>query len=463
MSNSQDEKLGKESIPKLMFTLAIPSILAQLINVLYNIVDRIYIGNMSGIGDLALTGVGVTFPIIILISAFSALAGMGGAPLASIKLGSGDKDGAEKILGNATTLLIIFSIILTILFSIFKEPLLYMFGASENIIGYGLDYITIYLYGTVFVQFALGLNMFISAQGFAKTAMLSVLIGAITNIILDPIFIFGLNLGVKGAALATIISQCLSAIWVVYFLLSKKSKSTIKIKKENLKINKAIVGSILALGVAPFVMQATESLIGIVLNSGLQKYGGDLYVGSMTIMMSIMQLLVVPISGLTQGVQPIISYNYGAKQYDRVKKTFKLLILVSFTATTLGTLAIILFPNIFVGMFTQQKELAELTANMIKIFMCGMWAFGIQMACQATFMGLGQAKISLFLALLRKVILLIPLAIILPKFAGAVGIYWAEPVADIVASSTTLIIFLLSYKKILAEIKDNDKNTASIA
>lgn len=463
MSNSQDEKLGKESIPKLMFTLAIPSILAQLINVLYNIVDRIYIGNMSGIGDLALTGVGVTFPIIILISAFSALAGMGGAPLASIKLGSGDKDGAEKILGNATTLLIIFSIILTILFSIFKEPLLYMFGASENIIGYGLDYITIYLYGTVFVQFALGLNMFISAQGFAKTAMLSVLIGAITNIILDPIFIFGLNLGVKGAALATIISQCLSAIWVIYFLLSKKSKSTIKIKKENLKINKAIVGSILALGVAPFVMQATESLIGIVLNSGLQKYGGDLYVGSMTIMMSIMQLLVVPISGLTQGVQPIISYNYGAKQYDRVKKTFKLLILVSFTATTLGTLAIILFPNIFVGMFTQQKELAELTANMIKIFMCGMWAFGIQMACQATFMGLGQAKISLFLALLRKVILLIPLAIILPKFAGAVGIYWAEPVADIVASSTTLIIFLLSYKKILAEIKDNDKNTASIA
>lgn len=463
MSNSQDEKLGKESIPKLMFTLAIPSILAQLINVLYNIVDRIYIGNMSGIGDLALTGVGVTFPIIILISAFSALAGMGGAPLASIKLGSGDKDGAEKILGNATTLLIIFSIILTILFSIFKEPLLYMFGASENIIGYGLDYITIYLYGTVFVQFALGLNMFISAQGFAKTAMLSVLIGAITNIILDPIFIFGLNLGVKGAALATIISQCLSAIWVVYFLLSKKSKSTIKIKKENLKINKAIVGSILALGVAPFVMQATESLIGIVLNSGLQKYGGDLYVGSMTIMMSIMQLLVVPISGLTQGVQPIISYNYGAKQYDRVKKTFKLLILVSFTATTLGTLAIILFPNIFVGMFTQQKELAELTSNMIKIFMCGMWAFGIQMACQATFMGLGQAKISLFLALLRKVILLIPLAIILPKFAGAVGIYWAEPVADIVASSTTLIIFLLSYKKILAEIKDNDKNTASIA
>lgn len=452
MSNSQDEKLGKENIPKLMFTLALPAILAQLINVLYNIVDRIYIGNMAGVGDLALTGVGVTFPIIILISAFSALAGMGGAPLTSIKLGSCDKDGAEKILGNATTLLIIFSIVLTILFSVFKEPLLYMFGASENIIGYSLDYITIYLWGTVFVQFALGLNMFISAQGFAKTAMLSVLIGAITNIVLDPIFIFGLDLGVKGAALATIISQCLSAIWVVNFLLSKKSKSVIKIKKENLKINKTIIGSIVALGVAPFIMQATESLIGIVLNSGLQNYGGDLYVGSMTIMMSIMQLLVVPISGLTQGVQPIISYNFGAKKYDRVKKTFRLLIIVSFTATVLGTLAIILFPNVFVRMFTQQQELADLTAKMIKIFMCGMWAFGIQMACQATFMGLGQAKISLFLALLRKVILLIPLAIILPKFAGVVGIYWAEPVADIVASFTTLIIFLNSYKKILGEI-----------
>lgn len=463
MSNSQDEKLGKESIPKLMFTLALPAILAQLINVLYNIVDRIYIGNMAEVGDLALTGVGVTFPIIMLISAFSALAGMGGAPLASIKLGAGDKEGAEKILGNSTTLLIICSVVLTTVFMIFKEPLLFMFGASENIIGYGLDYITIYLWGTVFVQFALGLNMYISAQGFAKTAMLSVLIGAIANIVLDPIFIFGLNLGVKGAALATIISQCLSAIWVVYFLSSNKSKSVIKIKRENLKLNKAIVGSVIALGVAPFIMQATESLLGIVLNSGLQKYGGDLYVGSMTIMMSVMQLLVVPIQGLTQGVQPIISYNFGAKKYDRVKKTFRLLIFVSFAATVLGTLAIIIFPNIFVSIFTQKQELADLTTKMIRIFMAGMWAFGIQMACQSTFMGLGQAKISLFLALLRKVILLIPLAIILPKFVGVVGIYWAEPVADIIASFTTLTIFLLSYKKILGEIETEENKNTHIA
>lgn len=464
MANSQEEKLGKDSIPKLMFTLALPAILAQLINVLYNIVDRIYIGHIPEIGDLALTGVGVTFPIIMIISAFSALAGMGGAPLASIKLGAGDKEGAEKILGNSTTLLLIFSVVLTIVFLIFKEPMLYLFGASDNTIVYSLDYITIYLYGTIFVQFALGLNMYISAQGFAKTAMLSVLIGAITNIVLDPIFIFVLDLGVTGAALATIISQCLSAIWVVYFLLSKKSKSIIKIKKENLKINKTIVGSIVALGVAPFIMQATESLINIVLNSGLQKYGGDLYVGSMTIMMSIMQLLVIPIQGLTQGVQPIISYNYGAKQYDRVKKTFKILIAASFTATTIGCLTIVLFPDIFVGIFTKKEELAQLTSQMIRIYMAGMWAFGLQMACQATFMGLGQAKISLFLALLRKVILLIPMAIILPKILNnVVGIYWAEPIADIIASFSTLTMFLFTYKKILADKDDLSTESSNIA
>lgn len=460
MENSQDKKLGTESIGKLIFSLALPAILAQLINVLYNIVDRIYIGHIPEIGDLALTGVGVTFPIIMLISAFSALAGMGGAPLASIKLGAGDKDEAEKILGNSTTLLLIFSVILTIVFMIFKEPLLYMFGASDNTIVYGLDYITIYLFGTIFVQFALGLNMYISAQGFAKTAMLSVLIGAITNIVLDPIFIFGFNMGVNGAALATIISQCLSAIWVLYFLISTKSKSIIKIKRKHLHINKKITLSIIALGVSPFIMQATESLINIVLNSGLQRYGNDLYVGSMTIMMSVMQLLVVPIQGLTQGVQPIISYNYGAKNFDRVKKTFKLLIIISFTATTLGCLTIIIFPEIFVGMFTQKEELAVLTSQMIKIYMAGMWAFGLQMACQSTFMGLGQAKISLFLALLRKVVLLIPLALLLPIKFGVNGIYYSEPIADIVASFTTLTVFLLSYKKILSESSINNSNIA---
>lgn len=459
MNNSQDSRLGKESIVKLIFALGLPSILAQLINVLYNIVDRMYIGHIAEIGDLALTGVGVTFPIIMVISAFSALAGFGGAPLASIKLGEQDKEGAEKILGSSTALLLVFSVVLTIGLLIFKEPLLYLFGASDNTIVYANSYITIYLFGTIFVQLALGLNSFISAQGFAKTAMLSVLIGAITNIVLDPIFIFGLNLGVNGAALATIISQCVSAIWVVRFLLS--SKSIIRIKKHNIKLNKKVILSIAALGISPFIMQTTESLINIVFNVGLQKYGGDLYVGSMTILTSVMQLLVVPIQGFTMGVQPLISYNFGAKNYDRVKKAFKILIGTTFTVSTLGCLFAIAFPEILVSLFTQKSELVALTSKMLPIFFAGMWAFGIQMGCQSTFMALGQAKISLFLALLRKVILLIPLALILPIFFKVTGIYYAEPIADILASATTLIVFIFSYKKILGEgIKKKEKLSA---
>lgn len=391
MNNSQDSRLGKESIVKLIFALGLPSILAQLINVLYNIVDRMYIGHIPEIGDLALTGVGITFPIIIVISAFSALAGFGGAPLASIKLGEQDKEGAEKILGSSTALLLVFSVVLTIGFLVFKEPLLYLFGASDNTIVYANSYITIYLFGTIFVQLALGLNSFISAQGFAKTAMLSVLIGAITNIVLDPIFIFGFNLGVKGAALATIISQCVSAIWVVRFLLS--SKSIIRIRKHNIKLNKKVVLSIVALGISPFIMQSTESLINIVFNVGLQKYGGDLYVGSMTIMTSVMQLLVVPIQGFTMGVQPLISYNFGAKKYDRVKKAFKILIGTTFTVSTLGCLFAVSFPEILVSLFTQKPELVALTSEMLPIFFAGMWAFVVQMGCQSIFMALGQAKI----------------------------------------------------------------------
>lgn len=449
MRNSQDEKLGTEKISKLIISLAIPSILAQSINVLYNIVDRIYIGHIPAIGDIALTGVGVTFPIIMTISAFSSLSGFGGAPLASINLGAGKRNEAEKILGNATSMLLIFSAVLTILFLVFKTPLLYLFGASDNTILYAEKYISIYLCGTIFVQLSLGLNTFISAQGAAKTAMLSVIIGAVTNIILDPIFIFIFNLGVQGAAIATIISQCISAIWVVHFLVSSKSTSSMKIRKKNLALNKKIALSILALGISPFIMQVTESLINIVLNSGLQKYGGDIYVGSMTIMMSVMQLLVVPAHGLTQGVQPIISFNFGAGKPERVIKTFKTSLIASVTTTTLGCLCIMLFPKVFVGMFTQKEELVSLTSQMIRIYIAGMWAFGLQTACQSSFMGLGQAKISLFLALLRKVILLIPLALILPIYYGVTGIYFSEPIADITASFTTLTVFLLSYKKII--------------
>ena len=448
MANTKDEMLGTESIPKLMLRLSLPAVAAQFINMLYNIVDRIYIGNIPEIGDMALTGVGVTFPIIMLISAFSAFAGMGGAPLASIRMGAGDRKGAERILGNCFTLLLCISAVLTVVFLVFKEPLLYMFGASDNIIGYALDYITIYLFGTLFVQMALGLNTFISAQGQATTAMLSVLIGAIINIVLDPILIFGFHMGVKGAALATIFSQAVSAAWVLRFLFSKKSG--IRIRRENIRLNKKVVASVAALGIAPFIMLATESLVSITLNSGLQKYGGDLYVGSMTIIQSIMQMIVMPVQGIVQGAQPIMSYNYGAQKYDRVRKTFFLLLRVTLSVTVLACLATVFFPTVFARLFTPKAELIALTAQVMPIFFAGIWAFGAQMACQTTFMALGQAKTSLFLALLRKIILLVPLALILPlAMNNVMGIFLAEPIADIIASVTTLVLFLAGYKKLL--------------
>lgn len=417
--NQQSEKLGKEPLRKLFFTMAIPSVLAQLINVLYNIVDRIYIGHIKDIGSLALTGVGVTFPIIMVVSAFSAFAGQGGAPLASILLGAKDQEKAEKVLGSSTALLLVFSISLTLIFQILKTPLLYAFGASDNVIGFAQDYIGLYLWGTIFVMLSLGLNTFISGQGNAKTAMFSVLIGAVTNIILDPIFIFVMNMGVKGAALATVISQAFSAIWVVNFLISKKS--SLKIKRENLKLDMKFVKKIGSLGCSPFIMQSTESLVLLTLNSGLQKYGGDLYVGSMSILISVLQLIFVPVSGIAQGVQPIISYNFGAGNRERVIKTFKALLIVCLVATMfMGGIAV-LFPNFYVKMFTESEELMKLTSKMMPIFTLGMCIFGIQQSIQVTFLAMGQAKFSIFIALLRKVILLVPLAIILPRFLGVKG------------------------------------------
>ena len=447
--NNNDKRLGAEPIPRLIFSLALPAVAAQLINVLYNIVDRIYIGHMEGAGDLALTGVGITLPILMVISAFSAFVGMGGAPLASIRLGEGDHKGAERILGNSMTLLMIISVTLTALFLAFKRPLLYLFGASGNLIGYADSYLTIYLIGTIFVQISLGLNTYISAQGNAKTAMLSVLIGAIANIILDPILIFWAGLGVSGAALATIFSQALSAVWVMRFLLSEKS--VIRLRRQNMKLDRKIVGSIAALGVSPFLMQSTESLVNVVFNSGLQKYGGDLYVGSMTIMQSVMQLIVVPINGFGQGVQPIISYNYGARLEGRVRQTFRVLITITVSVAAAMCLLVVFFPAAFASIFTQKQELIDLTARMLPVFMAGIFAFGAQMGCQATFLALGQSKISLFLALLRKVILLVPLALILPRFFGVEGIYFSEPIADILSAATAVLLFALNFNKILGK------------
>ena len=447
--NQQSEKLGKEPLRKLFFTMAIPSVLAQLINVLYNIVDRIYIGHIKDIGSLALTGVGVTFPIIMVVSAFSAFAGQGGAPLASILLGAKDQEKAEKVLGSSTALLLVFSISLTLIFQILKIPLLYAFGASDNVIGFAQDYIGLYLWGTIFVMLSLGLNTFIGGQGNAKTAMFSVLIGAVTNIILDPIFIFVMNMGVKGAALATVISQAFSAIWVVNFLISKKS--SLKIKRENLKLDMKFVKKIGSLGCSPFIMQSTESLVLLTLNSGLQKYGGDLYVGSMSILISVLQLIFVPVSGIAQGVQPIISYNFGAGNRERVVKTFKALLIVCLMATMfMGGIAV-LFPNFYVKMFTESEELMKLTSKMMPIFTLGMCIFGIQQSIQVTFLAMGQAKFSIFIALLRKVILLVPLAIILPRFLGVKGIYYAEPMADITSVVVASITFALNFKSILKQ------------
>lgn len=448
INRSSEEALASAPIGMLMLKLAVPAVAAQVINMLYNIVDRIYIGHIPEVGRTALTGLGITFPIIMLISAFAAFAGMGGAPLASIRLGAGDRDGAEKILGSSTTMLLCTSVVLTVVFSIIKEPVLMAFGASTDTIGYAVDYISIYLLGTIFVQYALGLNTFISAQGKAMVAMCSVLIGAVLNIILDPVFIFVFNMGVRGAAIATVISQGISACWVVGFLCS--GRSGLRIRRANLRPNWSVISKIAALGVAPFIMQSTESLVTVVLNSGLQRYGGDLYVGTLTIMQSVMQMVVMPTQGITQGVQPIMSYNYGAQNYQRVRKTFKLLLKVTLTVTVCAFLVVSLIPEQLALIFNDDPELVELTGKMMPIFFGGIWAFGAQMACQSAFMAMGQAKTSLFLALLRKVILLIPLALLLPWAMGNVlGIYIAEPVADILASSTTLTLFLSQRKKLL--------------
>ncbi len=443
-----EEALAKAPIGRLMLKLAVPAVAAQIINMLYNIVDRIYIGHIPVVGQTALTGVGVTFPIILLISAFAAFAGQGGAPLASIRLGAGDRDGAEQILGNSLTLLLGAAAILTVAFSIFKRPLLMAFGASQETIGYGVDYIGIYLLGTVFVQLALGLNTFISAQGKATVAMLSVLIGAVLNIVLDPVFIFLFDLGVQGAAIATILSQAVSAAWVLLFLCS--SRSGLRVRWKNMKLRRKTTVNIVALGIAPFIMQSTESLVTVVLNTGLQTFGNDLYVGSMTILQSVMQMIVMPTQGITQGVQPIMSYNYGAGDYRRVRDTFKRLLAVTMTVTICAFLIVCLFPELLARLFNNNAQLVELVAQVMPIFFGGIWAFGAQMACQITFMALGQARTSLFLALLRKVILLVPLAIILPRVTGSVmGIYVAEPVADFLASATTLTLFLSRRKKLL--------------
>ena len=445
MSNKSID-LGKGNIGKLLFTLAIPTIIGQLVNLLYNIVDRIFIGKMAS-GDLAMAGVGFAMPIILLVSAFTMLFAAGGAPLTAIEMGKQDNEKAEEIMSNCFSMLISGGIILTIVSLLFKEPILWAFGASNATIGYGLDYLSIYLVGTIFVQISLGMNLFINTQGFTKIGMLTVIIGAAINIVLDPILIFGFNMGVKGAALATIIAQGVSAIFVLRFLFGKKS--ILKIRKRYLKINKKLALSIVSLGVAPFIMQATESLVLVSLNNQLLKYGGDLAVGAMTVMSSVMQVIMMPLTGLTQGAQPIMSYNFGAKAMTRVKKTFKLLFVICLSYSALMVLLIMIFPEVFVSIFNNKPELVEITSWAMRIYFGGMCLFGAQIACQQTFLALGQAKTSLIIAMLRKIVLLVPLIFILPMFIedGLTAVLLAEPVADIIAIISTVIIFIVFYKK----------------
>ncbi len=448
------EFLRTEPLGKLLLKLALPTVAAQLINMLYNIVDRIYIGHIPDIGATALTGVGVCMPLIMIVSAFAALVGYGGAPRASIYMGKRDKDTAEKILGNCFVLQIIISIILTVVLLIWNREFLMAFGASENTIEYGVNYMNIYALGTIFVEITLGMNAFITAQGFSKTGMLSVLIGAVANIILDPIFIFGFNMDVRGAALATIISQAFSCIWVVSFLSGKKT--FLKIRRKNLGLTPKIILPCLALGVATFIMQASESVISVCFNSSLQKYGGDIAVGAMTILTSVMQFAMLPLQGLGQGAQPIISYCYGAGDTGRVRSAFKLLVKVSMAYSVLLWVLVMLLPGGFAAMFTTDAQLMEFTKTALRIYMAAMFLFGIQIACQMTFNALGRATESIVVAVMRKFILLIPLIYIMPQIFLAdqtTAVYMAEPIADALAVTFTAILFAARFKKILGKIE----------
>ena len=453
MNNKNDEFLGTEPIGKLLFKLAVPSLAAQIINMLYNIVDRIYIGHIPNVGSMALTGVGVCMPLIMIVSAFACLVSAGGAPRSSIFMGKSDYDSAEKTLGNCFALQIIVSIVLTLTLLLGNRAFLMAFGASGNTIEYALNYMNIYAIGTIFVQLTLGMNAFITAQGFAKTGMLSVLIGAVANIVLDPIFIFGFGLGVRGAALATVISQAMSCTWVLCFLFGKKT--ILRIKKKNMKLVRNIILPSLALGTATFIMQASESVISVCFNSSLLKYGGDIAVGAMTILISVMQFAMLPLQGLGLGAQPIISYNYGAGNKERVKKAFWLLLKVDFAYSTLLWAAVMFFPGAFAAMFSPDPVLIDFTRTALRIYVAVLFLFGIQVACQMAFTSLGKAKDSIMVAVTRKFILLLPLIYIMPqimKHNQTNAVYMAEPIADFLAVSFTAILFTIRFRQVMKQM-----------
>ena len=449
MQNSKENQLATMPVGKLLWQLSLPAITAQLVNVLYNMVDRMYIGHIPEVGAAALTGLGVTMPVILLVSAFATLASMGGAPRASIMMGRGRKDEAERILGNCTMALILMALLLTGAILLFGRQALLLFGASEDTIGFAWDYLSIYAVGTIAVQLALGLNVYITAQGFSKFSMFTVLIGAVCNIVLDPIFIFVFGMGVRGAALATVLSQLVSAVWVVRFLTGPKT--LLRIRRENLRIDPKIYLPCVALGAAPFVMQFTESILSVSFNSSLLRYGGDLAVGAQTILTSVMQFSLMPLQGFTQGAQPIVSYNFGAGNKERVRDAVKVLLIVCVSYSTAMWALAMLVPQVFASMFTTDPELIRLVVHALRIYMGATCLFGLQIGCQQTFVAIGNAKMSLFLALLRKVILLIPLIFILPLvLPNKVDAVWlAEPISDFIAVCTTCTLFYREIRKYL--------------
>ena len=451
-----NQYLGTEPLGKLLFKLAVPSVVAQIINMLYNIVDRIYIGHMAEGGSLALTGLGVCMPIIMVVSAFAALVSMGGAPRASIAMGRGDNSAAEYILGNCFVLQIIISAILTSVLLIWDRDLLLAFGASPDTIEFAVGYMDIYATGTIFVQLTLGMNAFITAQGFSKTSMYTVLIGAVSNIILDPVFIFGFDMGVQGAALATVISQCISCVWVLFFLRSEKT--ILKLKKENMHLEAKVILPCLALGLAAFIMQSSESIISVSFNTSLLKYGGDIAVGAMTILSSINMFAMLPLQGLGQGAQPIVSYNYGAKDAKRVRGAFRLLLKSSLIYATALWLIIMLLPQVFTGLFTTNAELAAFTQSAMRRYFAVMFMFGIQIACQMTFTAIGSAKSSIAVAVVRKFVLLLPLIYLLPALFPAdkaMAVYLAEPAADFIAVTFTAILFSIQFKRAMDKLPNS--------
>ena len=447
----RENDLGRDPIGRLLLRLAIPTVTAQLVNALYNIVDRIYIGHIPGEGDLALTGLGVGFPVIMFVSAISALVGMGGGSRAVVRMGEGRLDQANAILGSCSALLVLLGAAAAVFFLAVQEPMLYLFGATEETIGYAMDYLTIYLLGSVFVELSLGLNYFITAQGFSTMGMATVLIGAVVNIVLDPVFIFGFHMGVRGAALATITAQGVSALWVVAFLVGKRTR--LRIQRRYLRPSWRVMAPVLALGVSPFIMNATESLINIAFNASLKAYGGNPAVGAMTICSSVMQVFYLLLQGLAQGAQPIIGFNYGAGSLDRVKKAFRLLFASALAFSTAAWALLELFPGVFVALFNNKPELVEVAVWSLRAYAGGLFMLGVQNACQQTFLALGQSRISLFLALLRKIILLIPLILILPRFLEnqVLAVFLAEPAADILAASVTGALFFRRFPRILEQ------------